>query len=95
MPRTLGHHSRGQVYQEGKGEDARRAEGDPANRVSEIVPPQANDPNGHEGRDQAGDDHERGADHAACGPPSRVMQQDAKHGGKGHGGRGMPLGNDS
>ncbi|HEY6788049.1 MAG TPA: hypothetical protein VI365_12130 [Trebonia sp.] len=56
------------------------------------MPPQADDCDGHEGRDRAGGDHERGARHPGCSPLCRVMEQDAEDRGQGHGRRGVPAG---
>jgi hypothetical protein len=56
------------------------------------VPAQADDPNGHEDRDRAGDDHEPDAGHAGGGPPRRVIEQHAEDRGHGHGRRGVPAG---
>ena len=56
------------------------------------MPAQADDSHGHEDRDRAGDDHKRSADHPGCGPPYRVMEQDAEDRGQGHGRRGVPAG---
>ena len=63
--------ARDKVDEEGEGEDGSRAEGGTADRVGEVVPAQADDSNGHEGRDRAGDDHERGASHPGRGAPCR------------------------
>ncbi|MGD0702884.1 MAG: FCD domain-containing protein [Trebonia sp.] len=89
---TRPHHARDEIYEEGEREDGSRAESGAPHCVGEVVPAQADDSDGHERRDRAGHEDERGAGHAGRGPPGRVMEQDAEDSGQGHGGRGVTAG---
>jgi hypothetical protein len=72
------HHARDKIYEEGEREDGSGAEGGACHRVGEVVPAQGDDPGGYQGRDHAGDDHERRASRTGRGRPCRVMEQDAE-----------------